>query len=130
MSAYEVGFLSAFLTMFLNYCIGKPGSDNYSPHEIFSGYTAWLAKRRLKQEGKYFPYREQFKGTSIKDQREVLYQAAQDLFTWERAVGMCPICFGFWVSLICGFLFTFNLVSVVEIILISHVTIRILAKLL
>lgn len=129
-NVFIYGVLTAFLSIFLNYCLGKPGSEKWSPYEIFSGYTVWLAKMRLKRARVWNIYEEQIKGHARSDQRTLLYEAAIDLFTWERAVGMCVICAGFWISLICGILYTFNLVSVVEIILISHITIRILAKLI
>jgi hypothetical protein len=48
----ELGILSAFLTIFTNYIIGKPGGE-FSPYEIFSGYTVWLSIKRLQSIGLY-----------------------------------------------------------------------------
>lgn len=137
-----VGMLAGFLVMFLNYCIGSPSSKEFSPYEIFSGYTVWLSKRRLEDVGLYKQYakdyNENIRRTNSKhevisvknDFKKMLYNAADPYFTWERAVGMCPVCFGFWVSLICGLFFTKNFVYLLIIIVSSHITIRVLNKIL
>lgn len=153
-----IGILSAFLTIFLNYIIGKPGSD-FSPYEIFSRYTIKLCIYRLKKIGLIDTYHKEFSenlkrvedlhdynnemnndGKKIEnnpnylsmrmDYHRILYQAAEPYFTWERAVGMCSICTGFWISLIVAICFYQNFVHCVSIIVISHVTIRILNKII
>jgi hypothetical protein len=131
--------MSSGLTIFLNYCIGKPGGE-FSPYEIFSGYTVWLAKRRLQEVGLWKQYANQFDLEAInqkhsvyearKDMDRIIYNAAEPFFTWERAFGMCSICTGFWVSLISGLFFTFDISELIEIIVISHTTIRVVNKLL
>lgn len=135
-------FIAAALTMFLNYCIGKPGSEKFSPYEIFSFYTVWICKRRLKQMGLYSMYEIQYvdnlerthsaaeKATLKNDFKKVIYDAAEPFFTWERMIGMCPVCFGFWVSLIYGLCVTKDFVQVIVIVVISHIIIRLLSKIL
>lgn len=136
----EIGLLSAGVTIFINYCIGKPASE-FSPYEIFSGYTVWLSIRRLKKVNLYEKYKKQldenlsstgqYEQVLIKnDFKKILYDAAEPFFTWERAFGMCPICTGLWISLIFGFLFTQNLLSLLVIVITSHITIRLLNKIL
>lgn len=145
-----VGIISACLTIFINYCLGKPGSEKFSPYEIFSSYTVWLSKFRLKRTGILIDYEQQYKESSkfkpldqfiqIKnDYKIMLYEAAEPYFTWERAVGMCPVCAGFWISLFTGIIYIavyqnfwdyHNFFNLLIIIVISHVTIRILNKLL
>ncbi len=141
MLPYEIGILSGLLTMFINYCIGKPASE-FSPYEIFSGYTIWLSKRRLKKIGLYNKYEKQYNENLIRtnerheiislknDFKKMLYEAADPFFTWERAAGMCPVCSGVWTSIIIGLLFTQNLVYLLIIVLISHIIIRLSNKLL
>lgn len=147
MTFYEIGILSALLTIFLNYIIGKPGSE-FSPYEIFSSYTVWLSKWRLKRLGLYEQYEKQFGFNNAKyeyqliglkkDAAIILYNAAEPYFTWERAIGMCSICTGVWVALISGifwelfndFSFLENALYLLSIIVISHVVIRLLNKLL
>lgn len=136
-----IGILSASLTLFINYIIGKPGSE-FSPYEIFSSYTVWIAKRRLKSIKLLDTYQSQYNEnlphlhtqheriTFNNDFKKMLYNAADPYFTWERAVGMCSICTGFWISLFIGLIFTFNISEIIEIIVISHITIRILNKIL
>lgn len=138
---YEIGILSALLTVFLNYCIGKPGSD-FSPYEIFSFYTVWLSKNRLKNLNLYWEYEKEYEENMkrtrthserlsiIKDFKIIIYSAAEPFFTWERAVGMCSVCTGVWISLLTGIYFTQNIVYLVSIVIISHITIRILNKFL
>lgn len=137
----SVGIIAAFVTIFLNYCIGKPGGE-FSPYEIFSGYTVWLSIRRLQDVDLYRQYAGQYNENIQRantkheiiqlknDFKKILYEAAEPYFTWERAFGMCPICTGFWVSLIASLFFTFNLFEIITIVVISHITIRLLNKVL
>src|SRR5688572_6613011 len=135
----SLGLVSAFITIFLNYCIGKPGGE-FSPYEIFSRYTVWLSIRRLKDVDLYRTYISQYneniqrantKSEIIElknDFKKMLYNAAEPFFTWERAAGMCPICTGFWVTLFTSLIFTQNIIEIIVIVVISHVTIRLLNK--
>lgn len=133
-----IGVLTGFLSLFINYCLGKPGSKEFSPYEVLSFYTVWLSKRRLKQIGLWGQYRQQYlenmRGYSWqvisfkKDFNKMIYEAAEQYFTWERALGMCVVCSGFWISLITGLFFTFNFVNLFTITLISHITIRLLNR--
>jgi len=137
----EMVLIASAVTIFLNYCIGKPASD-FSPYEIFSSYTVWLSIRRLKNVGLYDQYSEQYHDNlqrvktkyeviSLKnDFKKMLYNAADPYFTWERAVGMCPVCTGFWFSLIIAILATGNILHILEIVVFSHIIIRIANKLL
>lgn len=137
-----IGILAAFLTVFLNYTIGKPGSDKFSPYEIFSFYTVWISKRRLKQVGLWDYYQDQYYDNEErvlseaqrillkKDYSKIYYDAAEPFFTWERAAGMCPICFGVWVAGIVSIFFTQDWLNLLIVILISHVIIRLLTKII
>jgi hypothetical protein len=138
---YEISLLAASISIFINYIIGKPGSE-FSPYEIFSGYTVWLSRHRLITVGLYESYwfqcvesckraKTKHELVTIKnDMRRVYYNAAEPFFTWERAFGMCVICTGFWVSLITGLCFTRNFVDLLQIVVFSHLGIRILTKFL
>jgi len=128
--------------MFLNYCIGKPSSEQFSPYEIFSFYTVWLSIRRLQKVGTYDQYIRQYNENlnradakheviNLKnDFKKMLYDSAEPFFTWERAVGMCPVCTGFWISVLIGLIFSFNFSEIIGITVISHIAIRILNKVL
>lgn len=134
-----LSLISASLTIFINYCIGKP-SGEFSPYEIFSGYTVWLSIWRLKRVGLYDGYIKQYNENANRqtkhheiiqlnrDFEKILYNAAEPFFTWERAVGICPVCTGFWVSLGIGIGFYENLLYLVSVIVISHIFIRIINK--
>ncbi len=136
-----LSLVAASLTIFLNYCIGKPGGE-FSPYEIFSSYTIWLSIRRLNQVGLYHGYVQQYEENLKRvtnpyeviqlknDFKKILYNAADPFFTWERAVGMCPTCTGFWLSLGIGIVFYENLLYLLAVIFISHVLIRLMNKLL
>lgn len=76
------------------------------------------------------------------DFKKILYNAADPFFTWERAIGMCSVCTGFWVSLIFGIIIIFfipliigftviqDFSIIIGIIVTSHISIRILNKIL
>ncbi len=137
----EIAFTAAFITIFLNYCIGKPSTD-FSPYEIFSSYTVWLSIRRLKKVGLYYQYVEQYEEnlkraktvheviTTKNEFKRMFYNAADPFFTWERAVGMCPICTGFWISLIVSILVAASVLGIIEIVVFSHIIIRVANKFL
>lgn len=134
-----IGILAGFLTVFLNYCIGKPGGE-FSPYEIFSSYTVWLSKRRLKALDLLKTYEKQYNENLTRTEKKhevitlkndfdkIFYNTAEPFFTWERMIGMCPVCTGFWISGIVGLCFAKNLITLGAVILISHVTIRIFNK--
>jgi hypothetical protein len=136
-----IAFVAAGVTIFTNYCIGKPASE-FSPYEIFSGYTVLLSIRRLKVVGIYDTYRQQYEENlsrmktkseiiNLKNEfKKMLYNAADPFFTWERAAGMCPVCTGFWISLFIGILVNQNISGIIEIIVLSHILIRITNKIL
>lgn len=142
MTVYEIGLLAAGLNLLINYAIGKPASDKFSPYEIFSGYTVWLSVWRLEKEGLIKDYHQQFQENINrihpanvhecknlkKDYQKILYEAADPYFTWERAIGMCPVCTGVWVALFSGLVFTQNFLNLIIIVIVSHITIRILNR--
>ena len=137
----EMVLLAVGVNQLINYAIGKPASE-FSPYEIFSSYTVWLSICRLKEVGLYDQYSEQYHDNlqrvktkyeviSLKnDFKKMLYNAADPYFTWERAVGMCPVCTGCWISLIIAILATGNILHIFEIVVFSHIIIRIANKLL
>jgi hypothetical protein len=137
-----ISILSAFLTMFINYTIGKPGSEKFSVYEIFSFYTVWLSKRRLKKVGLLYQYRNQFNENEKRietesaliqlknDFKKIYYEAAEPFFTWERAAGMCPICFGVWISFFMSLFFYSTIMEFVIVIITAHIVIRLLTKII
>lgn len=142
LNVFIIGILSAFFTLFINYCIGKPASKEFSPYEIFSFYTVWLSKKRLKKVGLLWQYNDQFNENEKRNQtkaglitlkndfKKIYYDAADPFFTWERAVGMCPVCSGVWISLFTGIIFTKDFIDLLIIMVISHITIRLLSKII
>lgn len=148
-----IALAASSLNTFLNYAIGKP-SGEFSPYEIFSRYTVWLSIRRLKKLNLYHGYMQQYEDNLKRatkpheviqlnnDFKKILYNAADPFFTWERAAGMCPVCTGFWITLISSTIhrlvtvnilkvpFYENLLYLVSVIAISHILIRIFNKVL
>lgn len=139
MSVYELGLFSGLLTIFIQYTIGK--SSGFSPYEIFSSYTVFLSKKRLIKVGIYHKYLDQYSDQMLRiktrhdlitfrnDFKKMVHEAAEPYFTWEKALGMCSICTGFWISILTVILFYENLLSL-TIILISHIVIRLVNKFL
>ena len=141
MEVILTGIIAGFIAIFFNYIIGKPGGE-FSPYEIFSSYTVLLSKWRLKRAGLFQMFYDDYcqsvfnkdKSTTegmTRDYHKMLYNAADPLFTWERAVGMCVVCSGFWIALAYGILIVgMDYISLLKIIVVSHVTIRLLSKVL
>ncbi len=130
MNIYEISVFSASIALFVNYIIGKPGKE-FSPYEIFSGYTIWLSRWRLKRLGLLKHYEKDYTNDPQgHDYAIIIYQAAESHFTWEKAVGMCSVCTGFWISILTGLCFTQNFLHLLQIVVFSHVLIRILNKIL
>ena len=141
MEPFIIGFLSGLATLFFCYVIGNPGSD-FSPHEIFARYTLWLSEHRLKSVQTFDLFQKQYNDnlkncstkaqyTTLKNDFKIMtYQAAAPFFTWERAVGMCSVCTGVWMAILTWLIFAPGFVSLIIVILISHITIRIANKIL
>lgn len=99
----------------LDYCLGQPGSDEFHPREIFSGYTIWMSKTMLPKERLkqiYDDHESLLKDpdplvrSQWKDQmNKVIIEDAKKLFTWEKSIGMCIFCTNFWISLFFAWVF-------------------------
>lgn len=104
--------LPAGLVFFLDYCFGRPGDESPNRSAILFGYTYFLAKWRLKRIGEWSGINNQVKQAISSAQtrsermditqnmKTICVQKARKYFTWEMAVGMCPVCFHVWVSLV------------------------------
>jgi hypothetical protein len=94
----------------------------------------------LRKTGLWFEYLYQFEEQNKRaknradrilikqDFKRIIYEAADPYFTWERMVGMCSICTGFWIALACGIYFKENFLHLGAVVIISHVTLRIFNK--
>lgn len=135
----------ALLVYLLDYAFGQPGGEKWNSQELLSGWSLFLAKRRLKKESIYRDLERQLHQQLIsapdsyqrklirKNFNQLVFQQAREVFYYEKALGMCPICFHFWVTLIVFllvnyFYFSVTLNTFVFSILISHLIIRLLKK--
>lgn len=142
---FVVAVFSALLVYILDYAFGQPGNEKWNDSELFSGYCFFLAKRRLKKDKvwkeKSKQLSENLMKTTIpydrklihKSFRHMVFNQAKETFYWEKAIGMCPICFHFWVTLIIFltvniFYFRVNINIFTLYFLISHLIIRFLKK--
>lgn len=122
---WEIIILLTGLMLFsywLNYLMGGPLADpgKVNVREILFWVPEWLARRRLKMLGQLHKM-EQRHATEImvttdpitkhglkRDQREDVYMAGREFFTWEKSL-LCPICFHWWLTVIVGaFLLIFD----------------------
>lgn len=105
---------------FLDYCFGEPMGDEPKTKEIFSFYSLALAKRRLKQKNLLDDVYSTFESMLMNDDRAIRRDGLDQLkktiifegrkyFTFEKALGMCPICTNFWVSAFCSTIFYFTI---------------------
>lgn len=107
----------ALLSYFLDYCFGRPMSDEPKTREIFSFFPLWLAKRRLSKE-EVADIKRMFSGMEPDEQNRIeakkqfhlgILNMGRERFTWEKAFGMCIICTGFWIAMIFAIFFFFFL---------------------
>ena len=144
---FAVAVVAALLAFILDYSFGQPGNEKWNDSELLSGWSFFLAKRRLKKDGAWqekftqlnsslldakTPYQRKVIRKSFK---QAVFAQARETFYWEKAIGMCPICFHFWLTL-CAFLtvnifyFGVNIFTFILYFLVSHLIIRILKKFL
>jgi hypothetical protein len=86
-----IAFCSSCFSYFLDYALGKPGSefvDDVNEKAILFFWPLFLAKRRAKIKDHCVA------GITNKD----FFGIGRDLFSWEYAVGMCIFCSNFWIS--------------------------------
>ena len=142
---FGVALFAPLLVYMLDYAFGQPGNEKWNDKELLSGWSFLLAKRRLKKDNawqqKFHQLNENLlKATNAYDRKMILkgfkqavFIQARETFYWEKAIGMCPICFHFWVSL---FLFSVvnyfylqvNIFYFTLYLLFSHLIIRLLKK--
>jgi hypothetical protein len=130
----------------LDYGLGKPADEQPIYGNLLFAWSFFLAKKALgKKNYRQFltQYQSQMKGTINPFERVQINRAYQDivfkqgrqLFTWQKIVGMCPICTHFWFTLfifLLGniFFFKVNIIIFTLYFLSSHVILRILKKLI
>jgi hypothetical protein len=114
-----LSFIPASANYFLDYCFGRPMSEEPSTKAIFHKYPLYLATRRLKKNGLYESivgmYFLRLNAESPIDRNEgkrdlelQLLKTGRDFFFTEQALGMCPYCTNFWFSEFSAFFFFFT----------------------
>lgn len=136
---------AALLVYIIDYGFGNPGGDNWNDSELLSQYSFLMAKFKLKRIGAWEKLEKQLDDQQRAAQsqkelleidksfRKIVFSTAQPLFTWEKAAGMCPICFHFWASffifvLVNIFVLKESIIIFTLYMLISHFFIRLLKK--
>lgn len=105
-----LSLIPACFNYFLDYCLGKPMSNEPSTKAIFSRYSIWIAEQRLRKlkiKGPiYKDFLERLKSENRQQRedaerqyKETVLITAQRYYSFEQAIGMCPFCTGFWCSL-------------------------------
>lgn len=102
----------ALLVFFTDYLIGQPGNEKVNIKAIFFGYSFYVAKMRLKKMGLFEGLKKQLdnklknaltkreKADILNSYKELIFYTARPYFNFESAIGMCPICFHVWVTII------------------------------
>lgn len=137
-------FFCSTLSLFLDYCLGRPGHE-FNPHAIFARYTVWLSRKTMTRYGLIKNFHSQRTAALLKATDDadwfrtkinfdkLLYQQASELFTYEYALGICPFCTGVWISAIFfGFMFLvipLTLFGFITGVLLAHFFLRIINKL-
>lgn len=136
---------AALVVYMVDYGLGQPGNDKWKHSDLLSFYSFFIAKKTLQMHSAWddlhAQYVEQIKNAQtpvevirIKQSfKDIVFSQARELFTWQKALGMCPICFHFWI---CSVTFTIvnifcqkeNIIIFTLYFLFSHLLIRILKK--
>jgi hypothetical protein len=106
-----LALIPASFSFLLDYCLGFPNGDALNTRAIFFKYTLGLALRRVKKIGKFEEVKDSFSLMTGSDDPQSRQQGKEQLaltivlmgrefFTWERMVGMCPVCTNFYISTI------------------------------
>ena len=137
----------ALLVFFIDYLIGRPSDEKFSINDIFSGYTFLLSRLRLHRMGVLQVLKIQLSSqlSAAKTKKEIadiqisfrrmVIETARPYFSWEKAAGMCPVCFHVWIF-VANYLyqtekifFSFeNIITFTFNLTISHLIIRVLKK--
>ena len=142
---FPLAIFSALLVYLLDYSFGQPGNEKWNSQELLSAWSLFLAKRRVKSDGAMSNLITQLQeqlSTAVspydkkiirKNFNQMLFAKARETFYWEKALGMCPICFHFWITLFLFstvniFYFKVNIFTFILYLLISHLFIRLLKK--
>lgn len=122
----------AILFYFLDYCLGRPASEKPNVKAILFFIPLFFAKRRLRGENLNFTEPEVLSKYDKKNievqKREMIFLRGRELFTWENALGMCPVCSHFWLGSIIIFFAFDNYLLILTQFLISHLFLRIILK--
>jgi len=110
---FSLATIPATFNYFLDYCLGHPMSEQPSRKAIFFSYSLWLAQGRVPLK-KYRELIEAFEPLLTSEDEDTKHQGKQQLemtvlttgrekFYLEQALGMCPFCTNFWMSLFTAF---------------------------
>lgn len=110
-SLFLISLIPCSFGYLLDYCLGKPGSDEVNTKAIFFKYSLFLAVRRLKINNRKNEIERMFSGMlNTEDKGEflqakkqyltTLFNSGREHFTWEQAFGMCIFCSNVWICLL------------------------------
>lgn len=145
MEIIYLALLPALLVYMLDFGMGEPGNDSPNVHGLLSFWPQYLAKQALKKAGAwdmlYKQYLDQVNFATDGLQlarintefKKMVFQQGRELFTWQYAAGMCPICFHFWINIffiisVNIFYFEVNIITFIPQLLIGHFFIRLFKK--
>lgn len=119
------------ISLLIDVCLGHPAKEQgFDSRAIFSNFSAWLAKLRLKRFRMYDGIKDTYI-TNIKADipfvkhvakqafKEDVFNTAKEYFTWELGFGMCPVCTNIRISIVVALVcfFVFNLSWIVLILI-------------
>lgn len=136
---------TALLILMIDYGLGFPADDKTGYGSFLFSYSLFLATRRYKKSPQYSMYYGQYieqlnntddileKHRIRRNFEELVFTSGNQLFTWEKAFGMCPFCTHFWITVITFFLiFIFgpneNIIIFTFYLTFSHAILRFLKK--
>lgn len=139
----QLSLISSLFIFMLDYGLGKPADDKPGYGSFLFTYSFWHAKRAL---GKLMipieqQCRDQLRNATdaltrhriTRSYQELVFIQGRELFTWQKAVGMCPYCTHFWFTAILFivvniFYYKENIITFTLYFLLSHLLLRIFYK--
>lgn len=139
---FEISIICALFIYMVDYGLGKPGDEKPMYNSLLFGWSFYLAKKVLGNEHKeiYSQYIQQLSNASAFDKKiitlqykEIVFTKARQAFTWQKVLGMCPVCTHFWFSLFLMlsaniFCLKENIITFGLYFLLSHAILRLLKR--
>lgn len=140
---FYLSLISAMFVFMIDYGLGTPADDHPGYGSFLFKYSFWLARTALGDLHKpiYGQYLSQLSDANDKltrhqikrEYQQIVFTQGRQLFSWQKAFGMCPYCTHFWFTLFLFlmvniFYYKENIITFSFYFLLSHLLIRLFKR--